>query len=450
MYDNRDNIDFAHAHIGRLFASIFFPTLLGMVFNMAFIFTDGIFIGHGIGSHGLAAINFICPLMMIINGMGMMFGVGASVVAAIHMAQNNIKAARLNITQAFLTGVTASTFIGLVCYIFPQPIIHLLGAHGAIYPHALEYYLWFLPTCLLNMITSIGLFVIRLDGSPRFAMTANIIPAIINGILDYIFIYPLQWGLMGASLATDIGGLVGSLMVIYYMAFRARTLQLHRIKLTLTSLRLSLRNIGYMVRVGVSGFVGEAAVAVMVYTGNLLYLHYLGSHGVAAFSVACYLFPLVYMVYSAVAQSAQPIISFNHGNHQSARVRSTLRFSLGVALLLGVAVALSFVFFAPGIVSCFLDSDVPSFDLAARGLPLYAAGFPFLAINICLVGYLQSIERAIAAVIFTLLRGLLFLVSCFIVLPQLIGVPGLWLAIPLAEALTTFCLVIYFRRIHQK
>ena len=79
MFDNRDSIDFANADIGKLFASLFFPTLLGMVFNMAFIFTDGIFVGHGIGDYGLASINLIGPLMMLINGMGMMLGVGASV-----------------------------------------------------------------------------------------------------------------------------------------------------------------------------------------------------------------------------------------------------------------------------------------------------------------------------------------------------------------------------------
>ena len=106
MYDNRDRIDFAHMNIGKLFASLFFPTLLGMLFSMAFIFTDGIFVGHGIGSHGLAAINLVGPMMMLINGLGMMLGMGASVVAAIHLAHGNIKAARINVTQAFGAGVS--------------------------------------------------------------------------------------------------------------------------------------------------------------------------------------------------------------------------------------------------------------------------------------------------------------------------------------------------------
>ncbi len=443
MYDNRDHIDFAHDNIGRLFASLFFPTMLGMLFNMAFIFTDGIFVGHGIGGHGLAAINLIGPIMMLINGLGMMLGVGVSVVAAIHMAHGNVKAARINVTQAFIAGISCSVLMGTLCYIFPNGVLTLLGADGELYPYAREYYVWFLPTCLLNMITEIGLFVIRLDGSPRFAMLSNIIPAIVNGILDYIFIFPLQWGLMGASLATDLGGLVGTGMVLYYMCFKANTLKLYRLKTSTTSLRLTARNIGYMVKTGLSGFVGEIAVAVMMLTGNWVFKQYLGDNGVAAYSVSCYLFPLVYMIYSAVAASAQPIISFNHGSGERTRVHSTLRFSLLVAIGLGMAVSALFYFFAPTVVSCFLNTDAPAYALASEGLPYYATGFLFMAINVCVVGYLQSVERSGLAILFTLLRGIVFLVAAFLVLPRFLDVPGLWLAIPTAEALTTMCVMFF-------
>ena len=443
MFDNRDSIDFAHTNIGRLFAGMFFPTLLGMLFNMAFIFTDGIFVGHGIGGHGLAAINLIGPIMMLINGLGMMLGIGCSVVAAIHLAHGNVKAARINVTQAFVAGISFSLLMGTFCYLFPDTMLKLLGANGSLYPFAHEYYIWFLPTCLLNMITEIGLFAIRLDGSPRYAMFSNIIPAIVNIILDYLFIFPMQWGLMGASLATDLGGLVGTGMVMYYMCFKARTLRFYRLKASATSLRLTLRNIGYMAKTGLSGFVGEIAVAVMMLTGNWVFKQHLGDNGVAAYSVSCYLFPLVYMVYSAVAASAQPIISFNHGTGEQLRVHRTLRFSLLVAVVMGMAIGALFYFFAPMVVRCFLSSDAPAYALAAKGLPYYATGFLFMAVNVCVVGYLQSIERASLAILFTLLRGIVFLVAAFLILPHFLSVRGLWLAVPVAEALTTVCVLVF-------
>ncbi|MBQ6068412.1 MAG: MATE family efflux transporter [Bacteroidales bacterium] len=443
MYDNRDQIDLGNGEIGRLFASLFVPTLLGMLFNMAFIFTDGIFVGHGIGGHGLAAINLVGPMMMFINGLGMMLGMGASVVAAIHLSHGNVKAARINVTQAFVTGISCSLLMAAVCYLMPDTVLRLLGATGALYPYAREYYLWFMPTCLLNMVTSIGMFAIRLDGSPRYAMLSNIVPAIVNGVLDYIFIFPLQWGLMGASLATDIGGLVGTVMVLHYMLFRTNTLRPYRLKATSTSLRLMLRNVGYMVRTGLSGFVGEIAVGAMMLTGNWVFKQHLGDQGVAAYSVTCYLFPLVYMVYNAVAASAQPILSFNYGKGDRQRVHHTLLFGLIVSIALGLAVSALFYFFAPSVVSCFLSTSAPAYDLAAKGLPYYASGFVFMAINICVVGYLQSVERSGLAIIYTLMRGVVLLVAAFMVLPQVMGVPGLWLSVPAAEALTTVGVLIF-------
>ena len=190
MKDNRDSIDFAKTGIGKLFRQFFFPTLMGMLFSMAFILTDGIFVGHGIGPDGLAAINLVGPIMMVISGLGMMFGMGASVDAAIHLSKGNIKAARINVTQVFWAGVSVSLLMGVVCYCFPRQVLTLLGARGALYNAAYEYYIWFIPTCLLMMIETIGLFVIRLDGSPRYAMLSNIIPAVINIILDFVFIFP--------------------------------------------------------------------------------------------------------------------------------------------------------------------------------------------------------------------------------------------------------------------
>ena len=231
-------------------------------------------------------------------------------------------------------------------------------------------------------------------------------------------------------------------MVVYYMFYKTKTLKIYRLKMSLTSLRLTLRNLSYMVKVGLSGFVGEIAVAVMMLTGNWMFKRYLGEHGVAAYSVSCYLFPLVYMIYNAVAASSQPIISFNHGAGEQKRVLHTLRFSLVVAIGMGLLMFLLMYCFAPTVVSCFLDTQAPAYQLAAEGLPYYSMGFLFMAVNICVVGYLQSVERAGLATLYTLMRGVVFLVATFIILPRLFGVMGLWLSVPVAEALTTLLIAV--------
>lgn len=433
------SIDFGTTDIKKLFSSFFFPTLLGMIFNMAFLITDGIFVGHGIGSHGLAAVNLVAPIMMLINGLGMMFGMGASVMAAIYLSKGRTDDARISVTQAFSAGVGVSLLMGVVCYLFPNTILHLLGAEGDQFAPTYEYYMWFMPTCLLMMIESIGLFVIRLDGSPRYAMLANMIPAVVNIAFDYIFIYPCHWGLMGASLATDLGGLVATLMVAYYMLFKADKLKLYWRH---TAASETLHSIANIVRSGATGLLGELSVSVLMLTGNRMFLKYLGSDGVAAYSVACYLFPLLYMVYSAVAQSAQPIISYNYGTGASQRVKETLRFSLRISILMGLVGSAILFFFADEVVAIFLDTTTNAYHIAANGIPYYAIAFLFMAFNICIIGYLQSIERAASAVVYTLLRGMLLLVAAFLILPTLLGDKGLWLAIPTAELLTALTIAI--------
>ena len=110
-FDNRDNIDFGKENIPKLFRSIFIPTVLGMLFNAVFVLTDGVFIGHGVGAAGLASVNLVAPIMMIITGLGMMFGSGCAVVAAIQLAQSKVKVARINITQSFIACLLLSLLL---------------------------------------------------------------------------------------------------------------------------------------------------------------------------------------------------------------------------------------------------------------------------------------------------------------------------------------------------
>jgi len=218
-------------------------------------------------------------------------------------------------------------------------------------------------------------------------------------------------------------------------------------------MQLTRRNIDYMCRLGSSAFLCEIAIACMMFVGNIVFIHYLQEEGVAAFSIACYFFPIIFMVYNAIAQSAQPIISYNHGLHEETRVRRAYLLALKTAIGCGTVFALVTIFFSSEIVSMFIDRSYPAYEIASKGLPLYATGFIFFAVNIVSIGYFQSVEQARYATIITLLRGFVLLTACFFGLPLLFGNPGIWLATPLAELLTTlFILTIYIKakRKHKK
>lgn len=392
----RDALDLGTEHVGRLFRKFFVPTLLGMLSISAVTVADGIFVGHGVGSDGIAAINICIPLLMLFMGFGLMVGAGCSVVASIHLARQQIKAARINVTQALMF----VTLVTLVCSVlilgFVRPVAAWLGSSEHLLPMVVDYLWGFVPALVPQMWVAVGLFVVRLDGAPRLAMWCSVVSALVNVVLDWFFVFPLGWGVFGAALA--------------------------------------------------SAMLGEATMAVLMFTGNLVFMHYLGDDGVGAFGIACYYAPFVFMIGNAVAQSAQPIVSFNFGAARLDRVAAVQRVALATAVFCGGAVALAFVGCPQLLVGLFLPLETAAARLAVEGFPLFAAGFVCFVVNLAAIGYYQSLERVRPATFFALLRGFFFLVPAFVLLPRLCGTPGIWLAMPLSETLTMLALGVYWRR----
>ena len=432
----RDSIDFGKSRIGPLFNRIFYPTLLSMVFASLFTVADGIFVGQGVGSNALAAINIVSPLFLITTGIALMFGVGVSVVASIHLSQDNHKAANINITQAFNVATLLMGIIVVAVYIFRVPFLQLLGSSDALLPLCQDYLLTILPGCVFIVIQMIGTFVIRLDGSPKFAASLEIFPGLLNIILDWLFVFPMQMGVAGSGIASSISCAVAAGLVAVYMFFRAQNVRLCRLKLSLTSLYLTARNVGYMVRSGFSSMLGELAMSMMLLTGNYIFIRELGEDGVAAFSVACYLYPIVFMVNNSVAQSAQPIISFNYGAGNRYRVKSALKVSLRTATICGVLITAFLTLGTKPLVGLFLQADTKAYEIAIGGLPLFAYSAIFFALNVAIIGYYQATEQNGRATLCMLLRGLIFLVPAFLLMPQLMFPQGMWLAIPVSECMT--------------
>lgn len=446
----KDNIDFGKEDIPKLFRRIFIPTLLGMLATAMIVVIDGIFVGRGIGSNGLAAVNIAAPLFMIFAGLGLMFGIGASVVVSIHLSKGNTKAANINFTQSIVVAVAFMTFLTVLLLIFNQQLAYLFGSSDMLLPLVLEYMNWIIPFSVFGMITVLGLFFIRLDGSPKYAMYCSIIPAILNIILNYLFIIRFGWGLKGAAIASGISTAVGGIMVLVYLFFISKTLHFYKLKASRKSLVLMVRNIGYMVKLGGSALLGEVSIAFMMITGNYVFINLFGEDGVAAFSIVCYCFPILFMVGNAIAQSAQPIISFNHGAGDKQRVSHAAKLSIKIALILGLGISLMFIFLSDYIVTLFLNPSFNAYHIAVQGIPYFGVGFLFFIFNIVSVGYFQSVERFKHATVYTILRGYLFMFICFIVVPEFWGTIGAWLAVPCAEFLTTILIVVYFVNRNRK
>ena len=445
----RDEIDFGTVKVSRLFAKLFIPTLLGMVSWAMLTVVDGVFVGWGVGSHGIAAINICYPIFIVLTGFALMMGAGVSVVASIHLSQKNVKAARINVTQAIGFASFLVLLVVLVIEAFPEWMARLLGASDTLASHVVDYMVWLMPSAVTQMWSVIGLFVIRLDGSPKYAMWCNVVPATLNMLLDWLFIYPLGMAVKGAAIASSISTMVGGLMAISYLLFISKKLNLYPLKATMMGLRQTLRNVLYQCKIGFSAFVGEVAMAMLMIVGNIVFMKYQGDAGVGAYGVACYYLPFVFMFGGSIAQSLQPIASYNFGLGRNDRVVEAFAISCRTGVLASLFSIIAFTMFARYLVTLFIDGNDPAADIAIAGFPYFAVGFLFYITNLVAIGFLQSIKRVAPSVLFSFLRGMIFLIPSYCIMPQIFGIKGIWLAMPVSE-IATFLVVVVYMAINRR
>lgn len=444
----RDSIDFGSDSIPVLFRKILLPTLLGMLCMSVMTTIDGVFVGHGIGSDALAAVNIFAPFWLLMSAIGLMLGIGCSVVASVHLSQGNEKAARINMTQTLIFGTALTVAISVLVEVFGTRTAYILGSSDRLLPYVLDYQRWLAMAFCAIFLQSVGLLIIRLDGSPKYAMFCSAIPSIVNVVLDYVFLFVLDMGLEGIAVATFIGCWTGGAMVLFYIVFMSGTMKFYRLKWTPKSIRLFARNIGYQFHLGLSAFLGECSISVLMFTGNYVFMKYLREDGVAAFSIACYIMPFIFMTGNAIAQSAQPIISYNYGAGNRSRVVEARKVALVTAALLGAVLSLALAFGVKYVAALFLATDTQGYVIASEGIPFMAAGFVFYIMNVTAIGYFQSVERAMPATIYSLARGVAFLVPSFLLMPALAGTVGIWLALPVSE-LMTFVLIFVSRAVKR-
>lgn len=437
----RDSLDFKSMSVEKLFTKLLVPTIMGMAASVLFTVVDGIFVGNGIGSDAMAAVNISAPIFMIITGVGLMFGMGGGILTSINLSQGKKKVANINFTQSVIALVFISLVMTLLLTIFPHKIATLFGSDEYLMDMVVEYLFWFSISLPFTVLVVALPFFIRLT-NPKISMWAMLAATVVNIILDYLFIFVFKWGLFGAAIATDIGEFVGAAIMIIYLFRHSIGIRFVWLKLSVKSLLLTLRNVGYMIKLGFSVFLSEITISVMIISGNYVFMDYMGADGVAAYSVICYLFPIIFMVFNATVQSAQPIISYNYGCGQMKRSDNALRLSMLFTLAFAFSIMLLFICFTRSIVTLFIpDTASAAWGYAVAGLPLFATDYLFFGINIIIIGYYTSIERLRRAISLTVLRGILPVVF-FFTLPLLLDVNGIWLAVAAGDITTTVVIVI--------
>ncbi|UOQ91781.1 MATE family efflux transporter [Halobacillus shinanisalinarum] len=423
--------------IPKLLFNLSVPAMIGM-FVMAFYnVVDTLFIARGVGILGVAGVSIAFPVMMIIMAISAAVGIGGASVISRRLGEDKPEEAN-KVFGNIIFMVLLVSVVGLVgAFTFMEPLLILFGATPDILPHAVDY---LFPIMLGSIFFSFAFTtnsIIRSEGNSRFAMITMIIPAVLNIILDPIFIFGLDMGVQGASIATVISQASVSIVILRYFLTGKSTLEMK-----LPDLRPQLLVIKETLTIGMPAFVRQVAGSAMIISINFMLIKYGGDFEVGVFGIVHKLTMFTIMPMIGVLQGMQPIIGYNYGAKQFTRLRETVVLGMKVVTIIS---ALIFIIMMtlPEVLMHIFTGDQAVIESGSQAMRIMFAMSILIGVQVVSGGLYQALGMAKPALILSMARQVLFLIPLVLILPNFFGVTGVWLAFPLADILA-FSLSIFF------
>ncbi len=412
----------------RFFANAV-PAMIGMTLTSAIVVVDGLFIGRFVGSAALAAVNLTVPVLYLFMAVAIMIAVGGSSLASPLLGSGRQEeAARVRSASLILLLAVTAGLSALVA-VFRVPLLALLGARGDTAEPAATY-LAVMAAGYPAMMASIGLSIfLRGAGEPIAALRNGLAANLVNVALDWLFIVALGWGVGGAAAASVISSVVGAVLSALTAAAGGNRLGFGRPAFRHGELALLLAN-------GSSELVAQLSVMISTWAFNRATLGLLGTAGLAAMTVMGYLSFVESMLVSGCSIGLAPIVGFGWGAGEAAEVRAARRTAQASAAIIG---ALCLVFALSGgasFAAVWTKGDAAVTAIVASAFSLFALSFLINGYNMIASAFLTSLQDAVGSAAIAGLRGLVLPVALLAILPRFFGERGLWLAVPIAEAVT--------------
>lgn len=403
--------------------------LVGAIYNIV----DQIFIGQSVGTIGNSATNIAYPLVLLMCAFAVMFGAGGASHFSLRMGENNRDEAKSAIGNSLVLMVCVGLLIAIVTSIFLEPIMYLFGARGELIEYSMEYSRIIAIGIPFYILSTGGSQLIRADGNPNGAMICTLLGAVLNCILDPIFIFGFDMGMTGAALATIIGQIVSAGITMFYL-FRFKAFKINQ-----SCFKISLHTIKWIFLIGMpAGLTQLAHVIVQTVTNNTIgYYGELSIYGrtdaLAAAGVVGKIAIFVNTIASGIGQSCQPIIGFNYGAKQYKRVKETVLTAAKYALCISCVAYLLFLLIPNQLIGIFGSGSEMYFDFARKYLQIYYMMTPILGFQIIGASFFPSIGKPVKGIVTSLSRQVLFLMPLMLVLPVIFGINGVFAAGPIAD-----------------
>ena len=424
--------------ISRLLIKLSFPAMIGMLSMALYNLVDTIFVGRGVGTLAIGALSVIMPLQMLIFALTQTLGIGGASLISRALGEKNRKKADFAFGNLIALTFILSALIMIIGYLFPGKVLFLFGAKGEIVPFALDYFLIILAgTPFLNYAMVLNT-IIRAEGNAKTAMITMIIAAIINIILDPIFIFVLHMGVRGAAVASVISQIIAFTYITLYFLQKRSSLHFY-----FKNLHLDKIITKEILAVGASSLGRHGAGSIIAALLNHVLFAYGGSLSVAAYGIINRVLRVSFMPLMGLVQGFLPIAGFNYGAKKYRRLFDLLKISGGWAILTTNIIWAVLMLFAPNIIAVF-STDKQLIAQGAHALRIIILIIPILGFQLIGASYFQAIGKALPSFILSLARQIFFFLPLVFILPRYWGLDGVWFTFPIADILSVILTAFLF------
>ncbi len=426
--------------ISRLLWKFSIPTIIGSLVYALYNIVDRIFISRGAGSLALSGLSICFPIFNIFAAIAMFISVGAQAKISLKLGEGKKEEANKIVSSVISIYAVISLLLYFLGKLYLEDLLLLFGASTQTLPYAYDYMIVLLPL-LFFMLFPFGInSLIQASGKPKIAMTGSLIGAIINIILDPIFIFYLDMGVKGAAYATGIANVVAASYILYNITFaKNRVLEL-KIKYMLPDFKLMKE----VMNIGISPFLRKLATSMTLVVLNRSLLLYGTDLSIGAVGVIDTVSSVVFMLVMGINEGAQPIIGYNYGAKNYERVKETLIKAMITSTLIGTVSLIIIYTFPRSIISIFTE-DENLLNESIYGLKLFLLMTPLLGFQTLGVNYFQAVDKAKKAIFLNVFRKVILVIPMIIIFGKLWGKGGVWIANPVADffaALVTFVFLV--------
>lgn len=411
-----------------------FPSILSQICIFLFTIVDGIFVGNGVGSTALGAVNIVLPYILVLSALYMLTSVGGATVTAIRFGRGDKKGANLAFMHSFACLLLIAVVLTLIGVCFARPLGYLLGANETYIDYVADYIFWYSVFIIPSALSILMQFFSRNDGAAMLVMVATAVSSALNIFLDWLFVFPLQMALKGAAIATGISQTVGFLVIFSHFVLKKGDLRISRFQPSVALFKKVLLR-------GVPETIAQFASPVSILCLNYVMLRMIGEIAVNSFSVIGYIASFTIAIFYGVSEGVQPLIGNAYGEKNERDLKFYFRVSLIVSFAGSLLLYLLFSVISSAVCRLFgLDPETLAFTV--QKLPKYALNFVFMSLNTIISAYLYSTKRTGAAVVLNFLRSFVFTIAAILILPALFGAEMIWYTAAVYEGLSLLAAIL--------